>query len=224
MPKTSSTSVPTAVTSDGSCVRDPAWSIAAVREVDEPTANPPLAPAARLPRPKAKRSRLGLVAVVALLAVRARDEQALGGRHQRERDRRRDRARATSSSRSPARSGSGGPASTAPSTATPASSRSAITTTTVATTSTTSAHGTAAREAPAEQQHREGHGRDQHRPHVDRRRGRATSPPTLSTNSPPESILTPSIFATWLTRMSSARPPTNRPGSASRGSSRGTRA
>lgn len=31
---------------------------------------------------------------------------------------------------------------------------------------------------------------------------------SFSTNSPPESILTPSIFATWLTRMSNARPPT----------------
>ena len=30
----------------------------------------------------------------------------------------------------------------------------------------------------------------------------------FSTNSPPESIVTPSIFATWLTPMSRARPPT----------------
>ena len=34
-------------------------------------------------------------------------------------------------------------------------------------------------------------------------------PATLSTNSPPESMLIPSIFATWLTMMSRARPPTN---------------
>ena len=42
VPKISSSSVPTAVTSDGSWVRDPAWSIAAVREVEEPTVNPPV--------------------------------------------------------------------------------------------------------------------------------------------------------------------------------------
>ena len=61
VPKTSSSSVPAAITRVGSWVREPAWSIAAVREVEEPTAKPPLAPAARLPRPNAKRSRFGLV-------------------------------------------------------------------------------------------------------------------------------------------------------------------
>ena len=61
VPKSSSSSVPTPTTSDGSWVREPAWSIAAVREVDEPTAKPPEAPAAMLPSPKASRSRFGLV-------------------------------------------------------------------------------------------------------------------------------------------------------------------
>lgn len=37
----------------------------------------------------------------------------------------------------------------------------------------------------------------------------ATIPTSLPTNSSPESIGTPSILATWLTRMSSASPPTN---------------
>ena len=61
VPKSSSSSVPTASTSEGNCVREPAWSIAAVRDVDDPTAKLPLAPAAMLPRPKANRSRFGIV-------------------------------------------------------------------------------------------------------------------------------------------------------------------
>ena len=61
VPKTSSSSVPAASTNEGSCVREPAWSIAAVREVEEPIAKLPLAPAAMLPTPNASRSRSGLV-------------------------------------------------------------------------------------------------------------------------------------------------------------------
>ena len=61
VPKMSSSRVPAAITSDGSWVREPAWSMAAVRDVDEPTEKPPVAPAAMLPTPKANRSRLGLV-------------------------------------------------------------------------------------------------------------------------------------------------------------------
>jgi len=60
-PVSSSGRVLTAATREGSWVRDPAWSIAAVREVDDPTANPPVAPAATFAAPKASRSRLGLV-------------------------------------------------------------------------------------------------------------------------------------------------------------------
>ena len=71
VPNSSSSSVPTASTSEGSCVREPAWSMAAVREVDEPIAKLPLAPAAMLPRPNATRSRFGRGRVVVLLAIRA---------------------------------------------------------------------------------------------------------------------------------------------------------
>ena len=102
----------------------------------------------------------------------------------------------------------GGPAGTSPSTSTPAwSSRSAITTTIVESTSTTSAHGTtgsnrrpSSRIATETTEIASETGFVVPRPD--------TRPTTLSTNSPPESIDTPSIFATWLTRMSSARPPT----------------
>jgi len=51
--------VPVASTSDGSWVREPAWSIAAVREVEDPTAKLPLAPAATFATPKANRPRVG---------------------------------------------------------------------------------------------------------------------------------------------------------------------
>lgn len=43
----------------GSCVREPDWTIAAVREVDEPTVNPLEMPEAMFATPNAARSRLG---------------------------------------------------------------------------------------------------------------------------------------------------------------------
>ena len=61
VPNSRSRSVPTASTRDGNWVREPAESMAAVREVDEPTAKDPLAPAATLATPNANRSRFGLV-------------------------------------------------------------------------------------------------------------------------------------------------------------------
>lgn len=61
VPKSRSSRVPTASTREGSWVREPAWSMAAVREVEEPMAKLLEAPAAMLPRPKARRSRFGLV-------------------------------------------------------------------------------------------------------------------------------------------------------------------
>ena len=101
----------------------------------------------------------------------------------------------------------GAPAGTAPSTETPCSSRWESTTTTVATTSTTSAHGTAPanrlpsrRTATAMTAMSRDHRLVMPMP--------VMSAVTLSTNSPPESIFTPSILAIWLTRMSSASPPT----------------
>ena len=102
----------------------------------------------------------------------------------------------------------GGPAGTAPSTETPAASRWAMTTIRVATTSTTSAQGTAAaKRLPSRSTMTEMTEMASEMRFVVPMP--ETSPATLSTNSPPESILTPSILAIWLTRMSSARPPTN---------------
>ncbi len=53
--------MPNASTRAGSCVRDPAWSMAAVREVEEPTVKLAEAPATMLLSPKAKRSWFGRV-------------------------------------------------------------------------------------------------------------------------------------------------------------------
>lgn len=61
VPKIRSSRVPSAVIRVGSWVREPAWSIAAVREVEEPTVKAPVTPAPRFATPKAKRSRLGRV-------------------------------------------------------------------------------------------------------------------------------------------------------------------
>jgi hypothetical protein len=44
----------------GSCVREPAWSIAAVRDADEPIVNPPVSPERMFAPPNAIRSRFAL--------------------------------------------------------------------------------------------------------------------------------------------------------------------
>ena len=60
-PNSRSNRVPAARTSEGSWVREPAWSMAAVRLVEAPTVKLPCAPAAMLLRPNAVRSRFGRV-------------------------------------------------------------------------------------------------------------------------------------------------------------------
>src|SRR6218665_877493 len=94
----------------------------------------------------------------------------------------------------------GGPAGTSPSTSTPASTAGVMTTTIVATTSTTSAQGTtgSSRRPPTSTVTAQIEITSDHTLSVGRP---VTRPTTLSTNSPPESIFTPSIFAICDTRM-----------------------
>src|SRR4051794_1558546 len=89
----------------------------------------------------------------------------------------------------------GGPASTGPSTATPRDSRPVVVTTTVAATSTTSAHGTArAILRPTKSATTPTAAMSTDQPlAVDRPPTRSA---TFAVNSPPESILIPSILAT----------------------------
>ena len=142
VPKITSSRVSPAATIDGSCVRVPEESIAAVREAEEPTVNAPVS-AGRDVRAGEREQvavRVGLVAV--LLRVAPRHQQALGDRHERQRDRAREQ-------RHPlpkvidGQVNIGGPASTCPRTSTPYSSRWKNESAAVVSTSTTRAHGIA---------------------------------------------------------------------------------